>query len=116
MSGTNGLFSLLSYSLSVFGPQIQEYQLGTLLRNKYFDPASSSYIQGIEGGNTSSLVDSEQVLLYADASDEGGVIYDSAIALSQGLWPGAGSASNSTLANGTTVISPLNGYQYIPGM
>jgi prostatic aicd phosphatase len=78
------------------------------------DPTSPSYIKGIAGGNSTSLVNSSQVLLEADASDEGGVIYDSAVALTQGLWPAAGKLSNTTLANGTTVVSPLNGYQYIP--
>lgn len=53
-------------------------------------------------------------MLQADASDEGGVIYDSAVALSQGLWPISKNA-NTTLSNGTTVTAPLGGYQYIPG-
>lgn len=48
----------------------------------------------------------------ADAGGEGSVIYDSAVALTQGLWP-ATSSSNTTLANGTTVVSPLGGYQYV---
>lgn len=94
--------------------EVQQYQLGTLIKNKYLTPSSASYIQGIAGGNSSSLVETEQVLLYADASDEGGVIYDSAVAFTQGLWPAAGANSNTTLANGTTVVSPLNGYQYTP--
>ena len=43
---------------------------------------------------------------------EGSVIFDSAIALSQGLFP-ATTTSSTTLANGTTVTSPLGGYQYV---
>ncbi|GBE85221.1 phosphoglycerate mutase-like protein [Sparassis crispa] len=38
---------------------------------------------------------------------------DSAAALVQGLWP-AITLQNTTLANGSTIISPLGGYQYIP--
>lgn len=50
----------------------------------------------------------------ADGSEiEGSVIFDTAVAITQGIWP-ATKASNTTLADGTTVISPLNGYQYVP--
>ena len=45
--------------------------------------------------------------------DEGNVILDSAQALLQGLYPPT-SESRSRLANGTTVVGPFNGYQYIP--
>lgn len=93
---------------SLDGIQAQEYQLGNLIRSKYFDPASPSYIRGIR--NSSSLLDYDQVLLEADASDEGYVILDSAVALSQGLWP-ASLAETSVLSNGTTISSPLGGYQ-----
>lgn len=48
----------------------------------------------------------------ADAGGEGSVIYDSAVAVTQGLWPPT-PASNTTLANGTTVVSPFGGYQYV---
>jgi len=41
------------------------------------------------------------------------VIYDSSIALLQGLYPPS-NAHNITLANGTVVESPLGGYQYVP--
>ncbi|CAE6427058.1 unnamed protein product [Rhizoctonia solani] len=88
---------------------VQEYQLGQLIRSLYFNPSSPSVISGISTG----LFDQNQVRIRADAGGEGGVIYDSAVALSQGLWPAA-TAFNTTLANGTTVIAPLNGYQYAP--
>jgi hypothetical protein len=48
----------------------------------------------------------------ADAGGEGSVIYDSAVAFTQGAWP-ATTTSNTTLANGTVVVSPLGGYQYV---
>ncbi|KAL0578944.1 hypothetical protein V5O48_003035 [Marasmius crinis-equi] len=48
----------------------------------------------------------------ADAGGEGGVIYNSAVSLVQGLFP-ANSNYTTTLANGTTVEGPLEGYQYV---
>ncbi|QRV74830.1 histidine acid phosphatase-like protein [Ceratobasidium sp. AG-Ba] len=87
----------------------QEYQLGQILRSLYFSRASSSLISGISTG----LFNQNQVRIRADAGGEGGVIFDSAIALAQGVWP-AETGFNTTLANGTTVIAPLGGYQYVP--
>lgn len=49
----------------------------------------------------------------ADAGGERGVIFDSSISVVQGLWP-ATTNYNTTLANGTTVVAPLGGYQYVP--
>jgi hypothetical protein len=46
----------------------------------------------------------------ADAGGEGGVIFNSAISLLQGLFPGSSDYAT-TLANGTTVEGPLSGYQ-----
>ncbi|KAG9098810.1 hypothetical protein FRC06_005950 [Ceratobasidium sp. 370] len=87
----------------------QEYQLGQILRNLYFSPSSPSVISGISTG----LFNQNQVRIRADAGGEGGVIFDSAVALAQGVWP-AETGFNTTLANGTTVIAPLGGYQYVP--
>merc|ERR1712093_399545 len=87
----------------------QEYQLGTTLRERYFEPSSSYYIDGLNG----TLVNASQVVMSADAGGEGGVIFDSAVALTQGLFP-ASPSRNTTLANGTTIVSPLGGYQYLP--
>ena len=75
----------------------------------YMENNSSFLIPGISTG----LFDEEQVHVRADASDEGGVIFDSAVSLTQGLWPPT-TDYNTTLANGTLVIAPLNGYQYVP--
>ncbi|CAE6413402.1 unnamed protein product [Rhizoctonia solani] len=88
---------------------VQEYQLGQLIRSLYLNANSPSVITGISTG----LFDQNQVRIRADAGGEGGVIFDSAVALSQGVWPAA-TAFNTTLANGTTVVAPLNGYQYAP--
>jgi prostatic aicd phosphatase len=86
----------------------QEYDLGCFLRETYLNPASPSYIQGI---NT-DVVDIDQLFVRADAGG-GNVILDSAYALLQGLYPPT-SESTSILGNGTIVESPLGGYQYIP--
>ena len=75
------------------------------------DPSSSSFIEGI--ANSSSLFQQSQVQVRADAGGEGGVIFDSSIALTQGLWQPT-SLSTITLSNGTNVTSPLGGYQYVP--
>ena len=91
--------------------QVQEFQLGSFIRSLYFDSSSSSFIKGI--ADSSQLFDSSQVHVRADAGGEGGVIYDSAIALTQGLWQPT-TQSTIKLSNGTNVTSPLNGYQYIP--
>ncbi|KAL7004450.1 hypothetical protein EMMF5_006001 [Cystobasidiomycetes sp. EMM_F5] len=87
----------------------QEYQLGSLLRSRYFAQNSPYAIQGFN----ETVLNANQVYLSADAGGEGGVIYDSAVALSQGAFP-ATTANNITLANGTSILSPLGGYQYVP--
>jgi len=71
----------------------QEYDLGCFLRETYLNPASPSYIQGI---NT-DVVDIDQLFVRADAGG-GNVILDSAYALLQGLYPPT-SESTSILGN-----------------
>ncbi|KAI0049391.1 phosphoglycerate mutase-like protein [Auriscalpium vulgare] len=87
----------------------QEFALGDALRQLYLNESSPSHVQNMNAG----LFNDSQVWMRADAGDEGGVIFDSAVSLSQGLWP-ATSAYNTTLANGTTITGPLAGYQTIP--
>ncbi|KAL7279753.1 hypothetical protein ACG7TL_006160 [Trametes sanguinea] len=89
----------------------QEFQLGSLLRSIYLNASAPTYIQGI--ADSDSLFQQNQAVVRADAGGEGGVIFDSAVALVQGLWP-ATPKSSTQLANGTNVTSPLGGYQYIP--
>ncbi|EPT00307.1 hypothetical protein FOMPIDRAFT_1163334 [Fomitopsis schrenkii] len=89
----------------------EEWQLGALLRSIYLNESSSSYIQGI--APASSVFNLSQVQVHADNSGEGSVIMDSAAALVQGLWQPT-ALQNTTLANGSTIISPLGGYQYVP--
>ena len=59
------------------------------------------------------MFNQSQVQVRADAGGEGGVIFDSSIALLQGLFPPTPN-NKDTLANGKTVVAPLGGYQYIP--
>jgi len=84
----------------------QSFQLGEYLRSRYLTRSSSHFIQDV----SSDLVEPDQVLVRADAGGEGGVIYNSAMSTMQGMWP-AYTGYNETLANGTVVVGPLNGYQ-----
>lgn len=59
---------------------------------------------------STGLFNQAQVLVRADGGGERGVIFDSAVSLVQGLWP-ATTDYNTTLANGSTIVGPLNGYQ-----
>ncbi|KAG2118200.1 phosphoglycerate mutase-like protein [Suillus discolor] len=86
----------------------QEFELGSFLRNIYLNPDSPSFIQNI----STDVADINQLAVRADAGG-GNVILNSAYALLQGLYPST-QQSEITLANGTTVLSPLGGYQYIP--
>lgn len=97
-------------SITPLGEQ-QELQLGALIRSRYLDPTSPTFIQGINP--STALLRQTQIAVRADAGDEGGVIFDSSVALLQGLFPPT-PLSNTTLANGTTVTSPFGGYQYVP--
>ncbi|KAJ7134333.1 histidine phosphatase superfamily [Mycena epipterygia] len=87
----------------------QEFQLGQHLRSIYLNSSSPSVIPGINA----SLVDQTQIAVRADAGGERGVIYDSAVALLQGLYP-ANTNYTTDLANGTVITGALSGYQYIP--
>lgn len=87
--------------------QQEEFALGTFLRATYLNPRSSSFI------GTSTLFNQSQVQARADAGGEGGVIFDSAIALLQGLFPPTPD-NRETLADGEVSVAPLGGYQYVP--
>jgi hypothetical protein len=59
------------------------------------------------------VVDVNQLAVRADAGGGNGIL-NSAYALLQGLYPST-QKSEITLANGTKVLPPLGGYQYVPG-
>ncbi|KAJ7164700.1 histidine phosphatase superfamily [Mycena crocata] len=101
-------YSPTATSITPLGTE-QELQLGQLLRSLYLNATSPSFIKGING----SLVDQTQIHVRADAGGELGVIYDSAVAMLQGLFP-ANTNFTTDLANGTVVTGALSGYQYVP--
>jgi len=109
-------FVILSLSLFLlphqpisFARQVESHGLGSLVRSIYFDSSSPSYIEGIR----SDIVDNSEVKVRVKAGVEGTVVFDSAIALLQGLFPPT-LKNKIVLANETTVVAPLGGYQYVP--
>lgn len=98
-----------SYTESTPLGAVESHQLGSYLRSTYLNPSSPSYIQGIHA----DLVQNDQVFVHAKAGGEGTAIFDSAIAVLQGLFP-PNLNNMIVLANGTKVVTPLGGYQYIP--
>ncbi|KAF8154345.1 histidine phosphatase superfamily [Mycena galopus ATCC 62051] len=83
--------------------------LGTQLRETYLTPGSASFISSMSG----DIADTQEIRVRAKAGGEGSVVFDSAIALLQGLFP-PNSKNKITLANGEVVTAPLGGYQYVP--
>lgn len=84
------------------------YQTGSYYRSRYLESDSNLYISGIN----SDIVKQSQIEVSAPVDD---VLQNSAQGFLQGLYPAVGTnESSETLANGTTVSSPLNGYQLIP--
>ncbi|KZP07656.1 phosphoglycerate mutase-like protein [Athelia psychrophila] len=89
--------------------EVQCHALGSLLRNEYFVQGSPSFIQGIRA----ELVDTHQVAVRVKGGGEGPVVFDSAIATLQGLFPPT-PKNTMTLSNGMQITAPLGGYQYVP--
>jgi lysosomal acid phosphatase len=102
---------VLSIDLLIGGHvQVQAYLLGSILRKEYFDESSPNYIHNVR----TDLVNLDQVHARIKNGGEGRVVFDSTIALLQGLFPPTPS-NTIVLANETTVTAPLGGYQYVPG-
>ncbi|CCM06037.1 uncharacterized protein FIBRA_08283 [Fibroporia radiculosa] len=89
--------------------EVQSHQLGVYLRDTYFNTDNPSHVRGIR----TDLVDLSQVHVRVKVGAEGAAVFDSATALLQGLFP-PNPANRITLANETTVVAPLGGYQYVP--
>ncbi|KAL0572460.1 hypothetical protein V5O48_009500 [Marasmius crinis-equi] len=89
--------------------QAESNQLGGILRSVYLNPTSESFISGVQH----ELVNTKQIQVYSKNGHEGNVVFDSTIALLQGLFPPT-ERNVLTLANGTIVSAPLRGYQYVP--
>lgn len=98
-----------SYTESTALGAAESHQLGSFLRSTYMSSRSPSYIADMK----TDLVDTHEVQVKAKAGGEGPVIFDSAIATLQGLFP-PNPANKIVLANETTVVAPLGGYQYVP--
>ncbi|OCH91071.1 phosphoglycerate mutase-like protein [Obba rivulosa] len=89
--------------------EAQSHILGSFLRQEYLSPESSSYISTMR----SELVDLNQVHVRVKVGGEGSAVFDSATALLQGLFPPT-PLNKIELANETTIMAPLGGYQYVP--
>jgi len=89
--------------------EVQAFELGSTLRKEYFDQSSANYIHNIR----TDLVDLDEVHVRIKNGGEGRVVFDSTIALLQGLFPPT-PANTIELANETKVTAPLGGYQYVP--
>ena len=90
--------------------QLQAFQLGSNLRKAYFEPSSPNYIHNVR----TNLVNLDEVHVRIKNGGEGRVVFDSTIALLQGLFPPT-PENAIELANETKVTAPLGGYQYVPG-
>ena len=105
------LVHVLSIDVLIGGHvQVQTFQLGSILRKEYFDESSPNYIRNVR----TDLVNLDQVHARIKNGGEGRVVFDSTISLLQGLFPPTPS-NTIVLANDTTIIAPLGGYQYVPG-
>ncbi|KAL4882242.1 histidine phosphatase superfamily [Aspergillus karnatakaensis] len=85
----------------------QVYLTGSAYHDRYINSSSSQYIEGI----SEDVVKLSQLTASAPAD---AVLQNSATGFLQGVYPPVGSVSSQELANGTTIESPLNGYQLIP--
>jgi acid phosphatase len=85
----------------------QEYRTGSFFHDRYISDNSSYQIDGI----STDIVNLAQVTASAPQDD---VIDNSGEGFLQGLYPPVGSIATDTLRNGSTIQSPLNGYQLIP--
>jgi hypothetical protein len=86
----------------------QVYNSGQYYRSRYVETGASSKIAGL---NT-DIVLLSQIQASAPADN---VIESSATGFLQGLYPPVGATiSAQTLANGSTISAPMNGYQIIP--
>lgn len=91
---------------------VQSFQLGSYLKSTYLDSSSPLHILDMPL-DPSHPIPPSQVHVHAKAGGEGATIFDSSIALLQGMFPPT-PRNKIALANGTIVTSPLGGYQYVP--
>jgi lysosomal acid phosphatase len=85
--------------------------LGPFLHDTYLTGSSDTKIPRID----TELVNLKEVHVRVKSGSEGAAVFDSATALLRGLFP-SNTKNREQLADGTVIITPLNGYQYVPGM
>ena len=100
-----GIF--ISLPLSDVIVQNQAHKLGSSLRDTYLTRNGDTEIPKIDTV--------KQVHVRVKTGSEGTAVFDSSIALLQGLFP-PNIKNREQLADGTVVVAPLGGYQYIPSM
>ncbi len=93
-------------SLTPLGAE-QVFASGSWYRDHYVKSNASSQIHGM-------ATDVPVISQIPVTSPVDNVLQNSAQVFLQSLYPPAGAAAAQKLANGTTVNSPLNGYQYVP--
>ncbi|KAF9236147.1 histidine phosphatase superfamily [Melanogaster broomeanus] len=91
---------------------VESFQLGSYLRSTYLDSSSPLHIRDMPL-DPSHPIPPNQVHVHAKSGGEGAAIFDSSIALLQGMFPPT-PLNRLSLANGSTIASPLGGYQYVP--
>ncbi|KIK95402.1 hypothetical protein PAXRUDRAFT_11471 [Paxillus rubicundulus Ve08.2h10] len=90
----------------------ESFQLGSYLKSTYLDSSSPLHILDMPL-DPSHPIPPSRVHVHAKSGGEGAAIFDSGIALLQGMFPPT-PLNKVPLANGTTVVAPLGGYQYVP--
>ena len=85
--------------------------MGSFLRDTYLTGSGDTKIPKI----STELANLKQIYVRIKVGSEGTAVFDSATALLQGLFPPT-HKNREELADGTVIVAPLNGYQYIPGM
>ncbi|KAF8554871.1 phosphoglycerate mutase-like protein [Imleria badia] len=91
---------------------VESFQLGSYLKSTYLDSSSPLHIRDMPL-DPSHPIPPSKVNVHAKSGGEGAAIFDSSIALLQGLFPPT-PLNKMELANGSSVVSPLGGYQYVP--
>ncbi|KAJ5575513.1 hypothetical protein N7535_002439 [Penicillium sp. DV-2018c] len=82
------------------------FEAGSFYNKRYISSDSSKQIEGI----SADVVNPKQISASAPSD---AVLQNSATGFLQGIYPPVGKVASQTLANGTTVEAPLNGYQLI---
>ncbi len=98
-----------SYAASTPLGAVQSHGLGAYLRSLYFHDTSPR-IQDVNA----ELVDLAKIHVLVNSGEESTSVFNSATALLQGLFPPS-VKHRTTLANDSSIVAPLKGYQYIPG-